>query len=312
MVDLSAYKDKDIYVAIRHFFTQEQWTELNNGFYVYVLNVDDVELRDVIDVSDTFRNDNYSSFSLKVNSTTWPAPAKLVANAVNQNTVSLSWNAVKNAQWYSIYRNGVWIKNVSDATTCTDTGLKSNTTYLYKVAAYANGKEYEHSKEVSVTTKQEDYIVSIKSVTPDALEIGENVLSITMINDGKYEQEARSGVILSTSNPYVTVTSGSIGINALYANQEVTKDFYIVVDENIPNGTKVEFNLNITQKFSPFRTWDHTFTLMYGVEEDNETNIDEVKDENGDMNSVYDLQGRKVNNPVKGIYVVNGKKVICK
>ena len=312
VVDLSAYKDKDIYVAIRHFFTQEQWTELNNGFDVYVLNVDDVELRDVIDVSDTFRNDNYSSFSLKVNSTPLPAPANLVANAVNQNTVSLSWDAVKNAQWYSIYRNGVWIKNVSDATTCTDSGLSSNTTYSYKVAAYANGKEYEHSKEVSVTTKQEDYIVSIKSVTPDALEIGENVLSITMINDGKYEQEARSGVILSTSNPYVTVTSGSIGINALYANQEVTKDFYIVVDENIPNGTKVEFNLNITQKFSPFRTWDHTFTLMYGVEEDNETNIDEVKDENGDMNSVYDLQGRKVNNPVKGIYVVNGKKVICK
>ena len=312
VVDLSAYKDKDIYVAIRHFFTQEQWTELNNGFDVYVLNVDDVELRDVIDVSDTFRNDNYSSFSLKVNSTPLPAPANLVANAVNQNTVSLSWNAVKNAQWYSIYRNGVWIKNVSDATTCTDTGLKSNTTYLYKVAAYANGKEYEHSKEVSVTTKQEDYIVSIKSVAPDALEIGENVLSITMINDGKYEQEARSGVILSTSNPYVTVTSGSIGINALYANQEVTKDFYIVVDENIPNGTKVEFNLNITQKFSPFRTWDHTFTLMYGVDEDNETNIDEVKGENGDMNSVYDLQGRKVNNPVKGIYVVNGKKTICK
>ena len=70
--------------------------------------------------------------------------------------------------------------------------------------------------------------------------------------------------------------------------------------------------MNITQKFSPFRTWDHTFTLMYGVEEDNETNIDEVKDENGEMNSVYDLQGRKVNNPVKGIYVVNGKKTICK
>ena len=312
VVDLSAYKGKDIYVAIRHFFTQELWEELNNGYDVYVLNVDDVELSNVVDISDAFKNDNYSSFLLKVNSTPLPAPANLVAKALDKGTVSLSWDAVKNAQWYSVYRNGAWIMNVTDATTCTDTGLNSNTTYTYKVAAYANGKEYEHSKEVSVTTMQEDYIVSIKSVTPDALEIGENVLSITMINDGKYEQEARSGVILSTSNPYVTVTSGSIGINALYANQEVTKDFYIVVDENIPNGTKVEFNLNITQKFSPFRTWDHTFTLMYGVEEDNETNIDEVKDENGDVNSVYDLQGRKVNNPVKGIYVVNGKKTICK
>lgn len=312
IVDLSAYSGKEIYVAIRHFFTEQQWLELDNGFDVYVLHVDDVELNNVIDTSDTFKNDNYSSFLLWVNSSPLPAPENLVIKAVGKNSVSLSWDVVKNAQSYSIYRNGVLVNNVNDATTYTDTNLKSNTTYSYEVAACANGKEYERSEEVSATTLQEDYIVSIKSVTPDALEIGENVLSITMINDGKYEQEARSGVILSTSNPYVTVTSSSIGINALYANQEVTKDFYIVVDENIPNGTKVEFNLNITQKFSPFRTWDHTFTLMYGVEEDNETSIDEVKDENGDMNSVYDMQGRRVNNPIKGIYILNGKKVIYK
>ena len=311
-VDLSAYSGKEIYVAIRHFFTEQQWQELDNGFCVYVLHVDDIELNNVIDTSDTFKNDNYSSFLLWVNSSPLPAPTNLVAKATGQNSVSLSWDAVKNAQWYSIYRNGVRLKNVSDATTYTDTDLKPNTTYRYTVAACANDKEYGHSNEALAKTLQEDYIVSIKSVTPDALKIGENVLSITMINDGKYEQEARSGVILSTSNPYVTVTSGSIGINALYANEEVTKYFYIVVDENIPNGTKVEFNLNITQKFSPFRTWDHTFALMYGVEEDNETSIDEVKDENGDMNSVYDMQGRKVNDPVKGIYIVDGKKVICK
>ena len=312
VVDLSAYKGNDIYVAIRHFFTQEQWAELNNGFDAYALNVDDVKLSNVIDVSDAFKYDNYSSFSLKVNSTPLPAPANLVAKALDKSSVSLSWDAVKNAQWYSLYRNGAWIKNVTDGTTYTDTGLKSNTTYTYKVAAYANGKEYEHSKEVSVTTIQEDFIVSIKSVTPDALEIGENVLSITMINDGKYEQEARSGVVLSTTCPYVTVTTGSVGINALFAGQEVTKDFYIAVDEAIPNGTKVEFNLNIAQKFSPYREWNHTFTMMYGVESDTETGVEEVANENGDVKIVYDLQGRKVNNPVKGIYIVNGKKVICK
>ena len=266
VVDLSAYKGKDIYVAIRHFFTQEQWTELNNGFDLYALNIDDVKLSNVIDVSDAFKYDNYSSFLLKVNSNPLPAPANLVAKALDKSSVSLSWDAVKNAQWYSVYRNGAWIKNVTDGTTYTDTGLKSNTTYTYKVAAYANDKEYEHSKEVSVTTIQEDYVVSIKSVTPEVLEVGENVLSITMINDGKYDQEARSGVVLSTTSPYVEVTAGSVGINALDVNQEVTKDFYINVDPAIPNGTKVEFNLNIAQKFTPFREWNHTFTMMYGVE----------------------------------------------
>lgn len=266
VVDLSAYKGKDIYVAIRHFFTKQQWTDLYNGYDVYVLHVDDIEFTDVIDVSDSFKNDNYSSFLIKVKSKPLPAPANLVVAPLNQTSISLSWDAVKNAQWYSIYRDGVWIKNVYDVTTYTDTDLNPNTAYRYKVAACANNKEYEHSEEVVATTLQEDYIVSIKSVTPEILEIGENVLSITMINDGKYEQEARSGVVLSTTNPYVTVTIESVGINALSPNQEVEKEFNIKVADDIPNGTIVEFNLNITQKFEPFRSWDHTFTMKYGVE----------------------------------------------
>ena len=309
VVDLSAYKGKDIYVAIRHFFTQEQWTELNNGFDLYALNIDDVKLSNVIDVSDAFKYDNYSSFLLKVNSNPLSAPANLVAKAIDKNTVSLSWDAVKNAERYSLYRDGSWLKDVIGLS-YTDTDLKPNTAYAYKVAAYANEKEYEHSKEVSVKTPQEEYVVSIKSMTPEKLEIGENILSITMVNDGKYEQEARSGVVLSTPCPYVTVSTGSVGINALYVNQEVKKEFLINVDSAIPNGTKVEFNLNIAQKFAPYREWNHTFTMMYGV--DGETGVEEVNDEKNDVEIVYDLQGRRVNNPIKGIYIVNGKKVIYK
>ena len=39
------------------------------------------------------------------------------------------------------------------------------------------------------------------------------------------------------------------------------------------------------------------------------TDIDEVEGENGDVETVYDLQGRAVENPTKGVYIVNGKKV---
>ena len=42
------------------------------------------------------------------------------------------------------------------------------------------------------------------------------------------------------------------------------------------------------------------------------TGIDAVKGENGKQNSVYDLQGRHVDNPAKGIYIVNGNKVVVK
>jgi hypothetical protein len=35
-------------------------------------------------------------------------------------------------------------------------------------------------------------------------------------------------------------------------------------------------------------------------------------DEQNANGSIYDIQGRKVENPTKGIYIVNGKKVVIK
>ena len=42
------------------------------------------------------------------------------------------------------------------------------------------------------------------------------------------------------------------------------------------------------------------------------TGVDEVKAENGEVKTIYDLQGRKVNTSSKGLYIINGKKVLVK
>ena len=42
------------------------------------------------------------------------------------------------------------------------------------------------------------------------------------------------------------------------------------------------------------------------------TDIDEVKGENGNVKAIYDLTGRKVEVPTKGIYIIDGKKVFVK
>ncbi len=42
------------------------------------------------------------------------------------------------------------------------------------------------------------------------------------------------------------------------------------------------------------------------------TDIDELEGENGKVKTVYDLQGRVVENPTSGIYIIGGKKVIIK
>ncbi len=45
---------------------------------------------------------------------------------------------------------------------------------------------------------------------------------------------------------------------------------------------------------------------------DTETGIGEVQGENGKVQGVYDLQGRKIDNPTNGIYIINGRKVLVK
>lgn len=42
------------------------------------------------------------------------------------------------------------------------------------------------------------------------------------------------------------------------------------------------------------------------------TGISTISSNTADGNTVYDLQGRRVQNPVKGIYIMNGKKIIFK
>ena len=42
------------------------------------------------------------------------------------------------------------------------------------------------------------------------------------------------------------------------------------------------------------------------------TGIDELKDEDGKVKTIYDLNGRVVETPNKGLYIINGKKVFIK
>ena len=67
----------------------------------------------------------------------------------------------------------------------------------------------------------------------------------------------------------------------------------------VPEGRKFAY-----EKTAP---WNR----FYIVETDY-TDINGVKEQIAENNTVYDLQGRKVDNPTNGIYIVNGKKVFVK
>ncbi len=48
------------------------------------------------------------------------------------------------------------------------------------------------------------------------------------------------------------------------------------------------------------------------VFEDGTTGVENINRETITNNRCYDLQGRKVSNPSKGLYIINGKKVVVK
>lgn len=51
---------------------------------------------------------------------------------------------------------------------------------------------------------------------------------------------------------------------------------------------------------------------FYGIDDDGTTGVKELKELRSYDNSYYDLQGRRILYPTKGLYIVNGKKVIIK
>ena len=51
---------------------------------------------------------------------------------------------------------------------------------------------------------------------------------------------------------------------------------------------------------------------FHPIKSTNPTGIVEVKTEIGNVKTIYDLAGRKVDNPAKGIYIINGRKVLVR
>ena len=87
---------------------------------------------------------------------------------------------------------------------------------------------------------------------------------------------------------------------AITASENIfSSDAYANAMLYVPNGRKFAY-----EKAAPWNKF-------YIVEMDF-TGVEEVKAEGRNVKAIYDLQGRRVENPTKGIYIINGKKVFVK
>ena len=151
--DLSAYAGQEVYVAIRHFFTAQEWEESDYGYNYAALNIDDIVFNGVIlDTKHTSTldgNDPYH-FNVRANNSIYLPMVGTITATPMSGAMSLEWDAVNGASKYGVYRNGQRVATVTDPV-YVDEKLSYNKQYCYAVTTIAS-YESGFSEEVCATT----------------------------------------------------------------------------------------------------------------------------------------------------------------
>ena len=276
-VDLSAYQGQEVYVAIRHFFTPEQWNAVDKGFNVDALNIDNVVLHDVamnLHHLPTYSDDDPNYFTIIVNNhVDLPMPQHFSASANGTDRIDLMWMNVDKAKGYNIYRNGV---KITSTTSCnySDLNLKHNTEYCYEVAAVYLSTEGERATACA-TTQQKQYSAALKDYTPKTIYMGVNdtVISCTIVIDGSKRLPARAIISLSSNDPYFNDnTKPSFITYEIDPNDESTYNFNIGIDPDIPNRHVIDFSIDVLSDGTQ-ESEEYEFNLPFSVLVKNDPNV---------------------------------------
>ena len=143
---------------------------------------------------------------------------------------------------------------------------------------------------------------------------------------------ANTGVVVKADEGRYTFVQSSTApanidkglLKGTLTHEQITKDadkvYYILSDEYEPvgfyiagNGTKNEYFWNDANKaYLVISKEMAQGSTGFRFDIDGTTGVSEVKTENGEVKTVYDFQGRKVDTPSKGLYIIDGRKVFVK
>lgn len=122
-----------------------------------------------------------------------------------------------------------------------------------------------------------------------------------------------TGVTLCKDLQKTSVSENALTMTGTYTAGTVPTDSYII---GIKGGASALYKVNSTVSIKPFRAYftvadpsGARINLNFG---DEATGINMVNGSGLKVNGYYNLQGQRVENPKKGLYIVNGKKVMVK
>ena len=216
--DLSAYAGQEVYIAIRHFFTAQEWVDSYYGYDYDALNIDDITFSNVsmnIQHISTLSYDDPYYFTVKAsNSIVLPKVENLAATAISSSKISLTWNAVNTASSYNVYRNGQKVATVTEPT-FVDSKLAYETEYCYAVTTITSSGESAFCEEVCATTLEPTEAATPTNLTAEAV----NGSSIFLAWD--YVEEAASyNVYQGTELIASEITNTMYTVNGLEAEKQ--------------------------------------------------------------------------------------------
>ena len=151
--------------------------------------------------------------------------------------------------------------------------------------------------------------ISQPDVFEKDLESGNYIIGMTLLTPNDPDQlEAPEGNLLKKSD---RKTSGEDATSTVYvlAKKSLGVGFYKWIGGELGAG-----RVYLTGKAheNPNTTNAHEFVGFFVDETGEATAIESIDDFKANVGPFYDLQGRRVDNPTKGIYIVNGKKIVIK
>lgn len=251
----------------------------------------------------------------------------------------------KNAEFDGIGQNGVAanFKNGSKEGTVL-VGLSKNLclgSNGYEVALAESNWGVEEATTLPVTITSAGYATfyaPVEVTVPDGVAayyitsagIKDGYVLLTMIEDGVIP--ANTGVILATETPAIydlLITKTGAGVvedNLLKGSAAATKvseAAYVLYNDNgdvglylaeMNQNNNTAFKNNSHKAYLPVNALPATMcgSASFRFAFAGLTAVDNVEAESGEVGIFYDLMGRKIDTPIKGIYIVNGKKQIVK
>jgi len=167
----------------------------------------------------TFNGGDNQQWMLGLAGTPPPAPTGLIATAASASQINLSWTASSGASGYSVKRattsGGPYtaISTGLTATSYSDTGLDSSTTYYYIVTATNAGGESGNSPEVGAIPLPalQAFLKFDEASGTSAADATGNGWTGTLVNGGTWVAGySNNAVNLSGSNQYVTLPAGIV------------------------------------------------------------------------------------------------------